>query len=61
MVFKNMVFTRVIPRFSFVLLLLFTVPRLKTRVEMPWIDFPIYFLYKNGKGGGMVSYLRFMI
>jgi hypothetical protein len=38
-----MVLTRVIPWFSFFFLLLFTVKRLKTRVERPWIGFPIAF------------------
>jgi hypothetical protein len=42
-VYKTMVLTRVIPWFSFFFLLLFTVKRLKTRVERPWIDFPIAF------------------
>jgi hypothetical protein len=42
-VYKTMVLTRVIPWISFFFLLLFTVKRLKTRVERPWINFPIAF------------------
>jgi hypothetical protein len=37
---KTMVLARVMPWFSF-FLLLFTVQRLKTRVNRPWIDFTI--------------------
>jgi hypothetical protein len=58
-----MVLTRVIPWFSFFFLLLFTVKRIKTRVERPWIDFPIAFpwFYKTIGGGGMVLYIGFII